>query len=222
MTLDKTPENIHNMFNTIAEKYDFMNDVISLGLHKTVKYLSVKNLDIHPHDRVLDLCCGTGDLSRDIKQKQPLACVTGIDFSENMLKIAKRKSNDIKLVQGDVSMLPFDDNTFDFITMGFGLRNIYQPEKAIEEAYRVLRPGGQFLHLDFGEKGFADKIFDIGVPFLTKIFYGGNVSYDYLVESKKVFPKPDELIKDFESKGFKFVKRKDYIFGVISCQILKK
>lgn len=222
MTLDKTPENIHNMFNTIAEKYDFMNNIISLGLHKGVKYLSVKNFDIHPHDRLLDLCCGTGDLAGYIKLKQPLACVTGIDFSENMLKIAKEKSNDIKFVQGDITNLPYEDNTFDFITMGFGLRNIYQPEKAIEEAYRVLRPGGQFLHLDFGEKGFADKIFDIGVPFLTKIFYGGNVSYDYLVESKKVFPKPDELIKDFESKGFKFVKRKDYIFGVISCQILKK
>lgn len=222
MTLDKSPGNIQKMFNTIAEKYDFMNNVISLGTHQSVKFKSVKNLDIHPHDSVLDICCGTGDLSRSLKKIQPLACVTGIDFSEKMLEIAKSKSKDIKFIQGDAVSLPFEDNHFDFVTMGFGLRNISQPEKAVEEAYRVLRPGGRFLHLDFGEKSFTNKIFDIGVPLMTKIFYGGNVSYDYLVESKKVFPTPDELIKDFESKGFKLVKRKDYILGAISCQILKK
>ena len=222
MTLDKKPENIQKMFNKIAERYDFMNNVISLGMHKYVKYASVKNLNIHPHDRVLDVCCGTGDLSRYLKRVQPLACVTGIDFSEKMLEIAKAKSDDIKYVQGDATNLPFEDNSFDFITMGFGLRNISHPEKAVEEVYRVLRPGGQFLHLDFGEKNFTDKIFNAGVPLMTKIFYDGDISYDYLIESKKVFPTPDELIKDFESKGFKLVKRQDYIFGVNSCQILKK
>lgn len=222
MTLDKTPENIRNMFNKIAEKYDFMNDAISFGLHRTVKYLSVKNLDIHPHDSVIDLCCGTGDLSRCIQKIQPKACITAVDFSEKMLEIARKKSHRIKFIQADVTNLPAENNTFDFAVMGFGLRNISNPEKAVEEVYRILRPGGYFLHLDFGEKSFTDKIFDACVPLIAKLFYGGNVSYDYLIESKKVFPVPEELIKDFESKGFKLWKRQDFIFGVISCQILKK
>lgn len=222
MTLDKSPQNIQNMFNMIAKRYDFMNNVISLGTHNFVKYLSLKNLDIHPHDSVLDLCCGTGDLSRNIKKIQPLACITGIDFSRQMLSIAQSKSCDIKYIEGDITKLPFEDNSFDFVTIGFGLRNISQPEKAVEEAYRVLRPGGKFLHLDFGRKNLISKIFDLIIPFTSGLFFKNENPYKYLINSKKIFPLPEELIKDFELKGFKFIKRQDYLFGVVSCQILKK
>lgn len=222
MSLDKSPQNIQNMFDKIADKYDFMNNIISLGLHNYVKNLSIQNFDYKPHDRILDLCCGTGDLSRFIKKIEPLTCITAIDFSENMLSIAKQKSKNIKYVQGDVTDLPFDDNSFDYVTMGFGLRNIANAEKAVEEAYRVTKPGGYFLHLDFGRKNLLSTIFDFGVPILIKIFYNNAIPYSYLIKSKKVFPLPEELIKDFESKGFIFKFRKDYLFGVISCQIMKK
>ena len=106
--------------------------------------------------------------------------------------------------------------------MGFGLRNISNPEKALNEVYRTLKPGGKFLHLDFGRKNFLSKIFNILVPIFAKIFGGDKESYSYLIKSKNAFPEPDELIKDFEKSGFNYVMRKDYFFGVISMQIMKK
>lgn len=222
MTLDKSPQTIKQMFNTIAKHYDFMNNIISFGTHNFIKYLSIKNLGIHPHDSILDMCCGTGDLSLAAKNIQPLACITGIDFSDNMLKFASSKSKDIKFIQGDVINLPFEDNSFDFVTIGFGLRNVSQPEKAVEEAYRVLRPGGKFLHLDFGRKNIISRIFDIIVLAAVKLLSVDKKSYEYLINSKKIFPLPQEMIEDFERKGFRLIQRKDYMFGVISCQILKK
>lgn len=222
--IDKSPEKIHIMFNTVSRKYDLMNNIMSLGTHHCVKYKSIKCLNIKPHDNVVDLCCGTGDLARIIKRIQPDACVTGIDFSEEMLKKAKNKKSigKISYMQGDATNLPYEDNSFDIVTMGFGLRNIANAEKAVEEVYRILKPNGSFLHLDFGRKNFLSKIYDKITPILAKIFTENSVSYKYLIKSKKEFLSPEDLIKDFENKGFKLKKRCDYIFGVISAQIMYK
>lgn len=222
--LDKSPEKIHIMFNTVSRKYDLMNNIMSFGTHHYVKYRSIKSLNIKPHDNVIDLCCGTGDLARIIKRIQPDACVTGIDFSEEMLRIAKNKNarGKIRYLQGDVTNLPYEDNSFDIVTMGFGLRNIANAEKAVEEAYRILRPNGSFLHLDFGRKNFLSKIYDKITPILAEMFTENGVSYEYLIKSKENFPPPEDLIKDFESKGFKLKKRKDFLLGVISAQIMNK
>ena len=217
-----TPEKIQNMFNKIAQKYDFINKVMSLGTQDYVKKSSINALKINKHDNVLDLCCGTGDLARIIKNFEPDIIVVGVDFSQNMLDIAKSKSSNIQYIQADATKLPFDDNSFDVITMGFGLRNIPNAEKAVEEIYRVLKPNGQFLHLDFGEKNIFSKIFDkIAITF-SKLFTKNYFAYEYLIKSKSMFPTPKELIKDFESKKFKFKKRIDFLMGVISCQIMIK
>ena len=222
MTVFKAPEYIQNMFNKIANKYDLINNVMSFGLHKYVKNDCIEILDVNPHTKVLDACTGTGDIAELIKKHQPLAEVTGVDFSDYMLDIANLKTENIKYIQGDVTALDFPDNTFNIITMGFGLRNISNPEKALNEVYRTLKPGGKFLHLDFGRKNFLSKIFNILVPIFAKIFGGDKESYSYLIKSKNAFPEPDELIKDFEKSGFNYVMRKDYFFGVISMQIMKK
>ena len=270
MTLDKSPDSIHTMFNMIAGNYDKINDIMSFGTHKIAKFMSIKNLDIKPYDNVIDLCCGTGDLSRMIKKIQPDACVTGIDFSERMLEIAKDKNRNeqkrvtdqnikssfniggkdkngneqkrvtdqnikslfniggkdknqgIRYLKGDVTNLPYEDNSFDIAIMGFGLRNIQNAEKAVEEVYRILRPNGQFLHLDFGRKNLVSKIYDKIFPILIKNFTENHSAYRYLIKSKEIFPEPADLIKDFESKGFKLKKREDYLFGVISSQIMVK
>lgn len=222
MTLDKTPETIRTMFNIIANKYDFINNAMSFGTHNYVKRQSIKLLDIPPHSKVLDLCCGTGDLSKIVKKQSPSALVTGVDFSDRMISLAKNKVQGVQFLQGDVTNLPFEDNYFDFAVMGFGLRNILNAEKAIEEVYRVLKPNGYFLHSDFGQKNFASKIYDFLTPILVKFFTENHEAYSYLIKSKQEFPPPDDLIKDFESKGFKFVQRKDFLCGVISTQILVK
>lgn len=222
MTLDKTPETIHTMFNMIAKKYDLANNIMSFGMQKYCKNSAIKMLDIKSNSNVIDLCCGTGDLSAIIKKFNPDCQITGIDFSENMLKIAKSKHKNIQFWQGDVTNLPYEDNFFDIAVMGFGLRNILNAEKSVEEVYRVLKPNGQFLHLDFGRKNLPSKIYEIITQILTKIFTDNPKAYSYLIKSKREFPEPQDLIKDFESKGFKLKKRKDFIFGVISAQLMQK
>ena len=222
--IDKTPEKIHLMFNTIAQKYDLMNNIMSFGSHHYVKYMSIKSLALKPDEHVIDLCTGTGDIARIIKRLYPDAIVEGIDFSENMLKNAKKKSinTKIKYFQGDVTNLPYHDNTVDAVTIAFGLRNIQNAEKTVEEIYRILKPDGHFLHLDFGKVNLLSKIYEKITPVLAKIFTENDYSYEYLIKSKQNFPPPEDLIKDFENKGFKLKKRKDYIFGVISSQIMTK
>ena len=222
MTISKNPEKIRSMFNSIAAKYDFNNNLISLGMHKFVKYMSIKNLEITDNSKILDECTGTGDFAKFLLKLNPKTDVTGTDFSENMLKFAKKKVPRAKFIPADSTNLPFADQTFDIVTMGFGLRNIEDYDKAITETWRVLKNNGQFLHLDFGKKNFCSKIFDIIVPPLIKIFYGQNLPYKYLLNSKKDFPPPDELIKLFEKHNFSLKCRKDYLFGVISMQIMQK
>lgn len=222
MSLDKTPEKIHTMFNMISDKYDFINNLMSFGMQMFVKRNCIRLLNPAPQDTILDLCTGTGDLARIIKSLQPDSAVTGIDFSEKMLEIAKNKGGEINYIQHDITNLPFRDNEFDIATIGFGLRNIQNTPKAISEIHRVLKPGGKFLHLDFGEKNFISKIFDKIIPILIKPFCDNIFAYNYLIKSKQDFMIPDDLIKDFQSKGFKLVKRKDYCLGIISCQILEK
>lgn len=222
--LDKTPETIHKMFNLVSSKYDFVNNAMSFGTHNYVKYFCIKSLNIKPYSNILDLCCGTGDLAGLAKKIQPLANVTGIDFSEKMLEIAKEKyqGKQIQFFQGDVTNLPYDDNSIDIITMGFGLRNICNAEKAVQEVYRVLKPNGSFLHIDFGKKNIASKIYDILTPVLIRFLTDNAEAYSYLIKSKEMFPEPEDLIKDFESKGFKLKQRRDYLFSVISSQIMTK
>lgn len=222
MTVFKAPEYIRNLFNLIAGKYDLLNNAMSFGLHKFIKKDCIKLLSLKEKENILDGCCGTGDIARFVKEIQPLAEVTGVDFSENMLNIAKAKVKNVHFMQGDITSTNFPDNSFDAIIVGFGLRNISNPERALYEIHRILKPGGKFLHLDFGRKNFASKVFNLIIPIIVFIFRGDFKSYSYLVKSKNAFPEPDELIEDFEKSGFNFVIRKDYLFGVISTQVVKK
>lgn len=238
MTVNKSPEVINKMFDSISSDYNFMNDVMSFGLHKIIKEQCIKLLCIQDGFNIVDLCSGTGDLAMLIKKHYPKTHVTGVDFSEKMIEKANRykeilctkrhsdgfspKEFNINFLQGDATNLPFADNSFDVVTMGFGLRNIYNAEKAVEEVFRILKPNGLFMHVDFGEKNFFSSIFNIIALIVAKIHSRNFSAYSYLIKSKKEFLTPDDLIKDFENKGFKLVQRKDFIFKVISCQIMTK
>ena len=222
MTVYKNPGYIKNMFNKIAPKYDFNNNVISLGLHKIIKKKAIKELCIKNNMRILDECCGTGDIAADLRKRNKYVDITGIDFSEKMIEIARKKHPDITFLEGSCTHLPFLNNSFDIITMAFGLRNIEDYKTSIKESFRVLEDGGQFLHLDFGEKNIFSKIFDYIAKILIYIFYRDEHPYNYLIKSKTEFFTPENLIKEFESEGFILKKRKDYLFGVISMQLFEK
>lgn len=222
MTIDKTPEKIKNMFDEISFYYDQMNNYMSLGSHIFVKYLALKELGLKPRTMLLDVCCGTGDFTKLISKFFPRVKVIGLDFSEKMLKVAKEKNPKGVFMQGDCTNLSFDDGEFDYVTIGFGLRNIQDRQKAISEIYRVLSKNGKFMHLDFGEHNLISKIFDLIVILLAKILKKDWHAYEYLLQSKEDFPAPDKLIQEFENLGFKYVKKCNYLFGVISVQIMQK
>lgn len=218
---DKNPQKIKDMFDNIASYYDKMNNLMSFYLHKKIKTKAVKMLDIKPKSYVLDLCCGTGDLCGIISDFQRKIRIIGVDNSLNMLKIAKSKYPNLTFIQGDCTNLPFDDE-FDYVTISFGLRNIENRKLALTQIYKSLKTGGMILHLDFGKHNFLNKIFDKILPFLVKILKKDEKSYEYLLKSKNTYPEPSELIKEFEKSGFKFVKQKDFLFGAISAQVMKK
>ena len=222
MTIKKTSQNIQNLFDEIAQRYDFMNKVISFGLQGKVKEEAVKMTGINPHSKILDACCGTGDIARLIKTKFPSAGVTGLDFSDRMLEIARGKTSGINFVLGDITKTDFPSASFDVVTMSFGLRNIPEPEKALEEIYRVLKPEGEFLHLDFWSKNIFSRIFDIEALVLAGIFCGKTEPYKYLIQSKKDFPPPDKLIKVIEASGFRLKGRKNFVFNALSAQVFEK
>lgn len=221
----KNPETIKILFNNLAKRYDFFNRVISLGMQTRVKKKSLKLLNIEDGSNVLDICTGTGDLAFFINKINPNLNITGIDFSEKMLEIARAKQkdyqNNMKFFLADGRELPFEDDTFDIVTIGFGLRNIENYERVISEIHRVLKPKGQILNLDFScDKSFANSVFDFLTSILTS-FTSKKNSFRYLISSKKEFLSSTDLINLFRRKGFIFLKRKYFAFEVISAEVFR-
>ncbi len=218
----KNEEEILNMFDKIAAKYDFLNNIISFYTHIFVKKAAIKALNIKRGSKILDLCSGSGDLGRIIKDNVSNVTVFGADYSVKMLDIAKKKNPDIEYFNMNATALDFEDNFFDYIVMGFGLRNIPNKNAALAEVYRVLKPCGKFLHLDFGQKTIFSKIFDKMVIFAVNFFTNEKDAYTYLINSKNNFLEPEELVKIFEEQGFICEKIRYLLFGIISFQVLKK
>ena len=136
---------VHELFATIARRYDLLNDIMSVGLHRRWKRRLVE-LAGEPRD-VLDLCCGTGDIAMRFQAR-----VVGVDFTEEMLRVAAaRGSSETTWIRADALRLPFADNSFDAVSVGYGLRNLADIEQGLREILRVLRPGGKFVTLDFGK-----------------------------------------------------------------------
>ena len=213
---------IKSMFDKIACRYDFINNLISFGLHKIVKKIAIKSLDIEPNSKILDLCCGSGDLVGIIKKIQPSCDVIGVDFSSQMLEIARKNNPNITYWELDATSLPFEKNSFDYIVMGFGLRNIPEKNKALEEVHKVLKTNGKFLHLDFSSQNLIGKIYDEIVLFLAKVFIRDTKPLKYLVLSKNRFLAPEELVDLFKFNKLNCIELKKMCFGVISFQIMKK
>ncbi len=217
----KSPEKIRKMFDSIAARYDFINGIISFGTHKYGKKQAINDLpDIIPDAKILDLCTGTGDLAYFLKSR---GRVTGVDFSEKMLVRARLKVPEAEFIQCDCTNLPFEDETFDLVTMGFGLRNIENANLAIDEVIRVLKPDGIFMHLDFSKTNPAgDFIFDMFVPFLVHVFYNNTVPYEYLVKSKQEYFNPQELVDKFQTRGLKYVTQNFYALNMMCATVMKR
>lgn len=220
MTLtNKVPEQeVHDIFDRIANHYDQMNDIVSLGTQRLWRKKFYKEFEINSGDFILDLCTGTGDMAiADAKAAGPSGNVKGLDFNKKMMALAEKKirANDvekeIQLHQGDAMELPFPDNSFDQVTIGFGLRNVPDAGKVIKEAYRVLKPGGKFGSVDMSQP--TNPIVKVGwetyfkiFPQFARIFYATSKEYNYLATSSKKFVSAQKLKVMFEEAGFKNVQ----------------
>lgn len=223
----KTPKKIKDMFDLIADDYDKLNNLMTFGLHKKIKNDVIKGIELAFDAKILDLCTGTGDLANMLKVKYPKADVIGVDFSKNMLEIARKRYPNIEFIEADCTQLPFEDGSFDLCVISFGLRNIREMEKAAAEIYRVLKKGGIFINLDLGKpKRFLNLVLKpymyLWVALLGKIFHGDETPYKYLAVSNETFPSQGELVKIFQKIGFLEVKNKNYLFEQIASQVGKK
>lgn len=219
---------VEDVFNSVASKYDIMNDLMSAGIHHIWKDRLVDhitNLD----GRVLDVAGGTGDIGlRIIKKglkngKSPHVIIT--DINHAMLKEGKNKAIDknlfknVEFINSDAEQLPFADNSFDYYTISFGIRNVTDRAKALKEAYRVLKPGGQFFCLEFSkiDKKFA-SLYDLFsfniIPKIGGLIAGDKASYQYLVESIRQFPDQESWKGMIQDAGFANVSYDNYSAGI--------
>ena len=211
------PDSVRSMFDRIAPVYDAMNRLMSAGLDRRWRAVTAEAV-VRRGDRVLDACCGTGDLA--LADGAAGGDVTGLDFSEPMLERARRKSGAVEWVNGDLLSLPFADASFDAATVGFGVRNVLALEQALAELRRVLRPGGRLGILEITRpRGplalFYRLWFDGLVPLAGKLVPGGS-AYAYLPASVRRFPGPEELARLMRTAGFDDVEYRLLAGGIVA------
>lgn len=198
---------MRRLFDRIAPVYDAMNRVMTAGLDRRWRRLAAEAV-VQPGDRVLDACCGTGDLALEAEREGGV--VVGLDFAPLMLERARSKSSTVDWREGDLLALPFADDAFDAATVGFGVRNVADLELALRELRRVLRPGGRLAVLEITQprgilRAFFALWFDRVVPILGRVLPGGS-AYTYLPASVRRFPTAEELVELLERVGFEDVR----------------
>jgi len=224
---------VEEMFDHIAPRYDFLNHFLSMGIDRIWRKKAIRLLKpLAPHT-ILDLATGTGDLAIAAIRLNP-SKITGVDLSEKMLEHGRRKirklnlSDVIELIKGDSEKIPFPDRTFDAVTVAFGVRNFETPQKGINEMFRVLKPDGSVVVLEFSHpKKFPVKqlyhfyFFKI-LPTLGRIFSKDHSAYFYLPESVKEFPYGESFLQLLENAGFSCLMAKPLSFGIAHIYFGKK
>lgn len=232
-----------NQFDRIAKRYDLTNDVISLGMHRIWKEVAVDELVNHTkHNQprsFLDVCTGTGDLALLIaKRLRNSDRVVGADFSSEMLKVANHRAASaqrqgkllplIDFKQADAQALPFDDNSFDGAIVSFGLRNLTDLQKGINELARVIKPGGRVINLDLGhtDTPVFEQMFSFWfgsiVPVIGDLLQSDRQAYTYLPESLKTYPTPDKIAKMFAAAGLSNIKWRKLAVGTVALHVGEK
>jgi demethylmenaquinone methyltransferase / 2-methoxy-6-polyprenyl-1,4-benzoquinol methylase len=205
------------MFDRIAPLYDLMNRLMTAGLDQGWRRAAARAV-VRPGDRVLDLCCGTGDLA--LAGQEEGGDVTAVDFSAPMLARARSKSSEIVWLEADALHLPFADASFDAVTIGFGLRNVASAEQGLAEMRRVLTPGGRLAVLDVTRpRGllapFYKVWFDALIPAVGKLLPGG-AAFTYLPASVRRFPEPRELARLMDEAGFEQIRWRLFAGGIVA------
>ena len=223
---DQKAGRVQGVFNSVASKYDIMNDVMSAGIHRVWKDAMMDWLAPRAGQRLLDVAGGTGDISFRFLKRAGSGHATVLDLTEPMLIEGRKRAEAEQLadsldwVVGDAMALPFDDNSFDVYTISFGIRNVTRPQEALNEAYRVLRPGGRLMVLEFSQLPNAglQKLYDLYsfnvIPRMGQMIAGDSASYQYLVESIRNFPDQETFLDMVRTAGFGNAKYRNLTMGV--------
>lgn len=217
---------VHGVFTRVASKYDIMNDLMSGGVHRLWKDAMMDWLAPRAGQRLLDVAGGTGDVSFRFLKRAPTAHAVVCDMTESMLVAGRQRAeadsmaSQLDWVVGDAMALPFESNTFDVYTISFGIRNVTRVQDALAEAYRVLKPGGRLMVLEFSHipNELMQKAYDIYsfnvIPLMGQIVANDRDSYQYLVESIRKFPTQDRFAEMISTAGFEQVKYRNLTMGV--------
>ena len=223
--LQKKKGLVQNVFDQVYDQYDLMNDFMSLGVHRIWKKNLINMINPSPNKRLIDVACGTGDIAKiflnSVNKDFQITCV---DPNRNMIQKGKEKLNDFKNLNWIVSSaeaLPVSDNTYDFYTISFGLRNTKDLKKTLQEAYRVLKPGGRFLCLEFSKINnlnleFFYKNYSKLIPSIGKLIIGKKEPYEYLIKSIQNFINQEELLDLIKKYNFHKCSYRNLSGGIVA------
>lgn len=219
---------VQGVFTSVASKYDVMNDVMSLGVHRIWKEAMMDWLAPRPSQKLLDVAGGTGDISFKFLKRAGSGHATVLDITENMLIEGRKRAeanqvlDSLNWVVGDAMALPFADNSFDVYTISFGIRNVTRPQEALNEAFRVLRPGGRLMVLEFSQipVPLAQKAYDFYsfnvIPRMGKLIANDRDSYQYLIESIRKFPNQETFLSMVRQAGFENANYRNLSLGIVA------
>ncbi|APR98185.1 bifunctional demethylmenaquinone methyltransferase/2-methoxy-6-polyprenyl-1,4-benzoquinol methylase UbiE [Wolbachia endosymbiont of Folsomia candida] len=220
---------VKEVFDSVADRYDIMNDIMSLGMHRLWKDQMVSSIHFSENAKILDVAGGTGDIAIRIAKKSPSSRITICDINQNMLNKGRDKSINLNQLSfnwvcASAESLPFADSEFDYCTIAFGIRNVSDRKKALSEMHRVLKPNGKFICLEFAPMHYQNKaftkIYDLYsfkvIPKIGSAIAKDQSSYEYLVKSIREFPTQVDFKKEIEDVGFKDVKFNNVSYGIVA------
>ena len=216
---------VQSVFDQVYDQYDLMNDFMSLGVHRLWKKDLLNMMNPTSNQKLIDVACGTGDIAKlFLNYVNKKSYVTCVDPNIGMIKKGKeklKKFNNLNWVVASAEKLPMDINSFDFYTISFGLRNTKDLNRSLSEAYRVLKPGGRYLCLEFSKiensgLDFIYKKYSKVIPSIGKLIVGENEPYEYLVKSIENFVNQDELIDLMKKNGFQNCTYRNLSGGIVS------
>jgi len=221
--LNKDPEDVSKMFDGVANRYDFLNDLLSLGRTKAWRKVVTSIIGPKPGLKILDIAAGTGSSTRPLVDAG--ADVIALDFSAGMIDIGRKRNKDIKFVQGDALNLPFEENVFDVTTISFGLRNTSNIDSALKDSLRVTKSGGKIVIAEFSHP--SNSIFRFiylnylmkAIPIISKKISKNPDAYVYLAESIRAWPNQEGLASKMRDAGWKSVAWQDLTFGIVAVHI---
>ncbi len=221
--LNKDPDDVSKMFDGVANRYDFLNDLLSLGRTKAWRKVVTSIIGPKPGLKILDIAAGTGSSTRSLVDAG--ADVIALDFSAGMIETGRKRHKDIKFVQGDALNLPFEENVFDVTTISFGLRNTSNIDSALKDSLRVTKSGGKIVIAEFSHP--SNSIFRFiylnylmkAIPIISKKISKNPDAYVYLAESIRAWPNQEGLASKMRDAGWKSVAWQDLTFGIVAVHI---